>query len=89
MSDFLSILLVLLYAAGWYLTVTYRLFTRDYRKKKRFDFDKKGKHLVISVLVFFVILTITLTQVKRHYKKHMPHAKHVAIKADLEEEEEE
>ncbi len=70
MSDYLSILSLLLYLSGWYLSVSYQLTKRQWRKKHFLDFTGMGKHFIISGVVFLIILVLTLSELTNHYKKY-------------------
>lgn len=89
MSNYLNILIVLLFSVGAYLSFTSNFSRRKWRKTGKFEFKGIHKHLVISSVLFLIVLILTLIELKAHYKRHSYDGspKKEVIK-DIEEEEE-
>ena len=71
MSDYLCILMILLYSSAWYLKITYHISHVKWRRKHYFDFTGSSKQFIIASLVFFIVLVLTLSELKAHFRRHL------------------
>jgi len=71
MSDYLGILIILLYSSAWYLKITYQISFVKWRRKHRFDMQGSSRHFMIACVVFFIILVLTLSELKAHFRRHL------------------
>lgn len=70
MSNYLNVLVVLLFSVGAYLSFTSSISRRRWRNTGKFTFKGIHKHFVISAILFLIVLILTLIELKAHYKRH-------------------
>lgn len=89
MSNYLNILVVLLFSVGAYVSFTSSISRGRWRNTGKFTFKGIHKHFVISSVLFLIVLILTLIELKAHYKRHSyDGSPKKEVINDIEEEEE-